>query len=104
MRVSAVGYGMGNKDFEAANCVRAMLGDTGTSGDTVAELSLNVGIFNLLPLPVLDGGQVVLLLGEAVAGRKLNEKVKMGLMGACWILLITVMVYATWNDIIRLFG
>ena len=69
-----------------------------------AELSLNVGIFNLLPLPVLDGGQVVLLLGEAVAGRKLNEKVKMGLMGACWILLITVMVYATWNDIIRLFG
>ena len=70
----------------------------------IAELSLNVGIFNLLPLPVLDGGQVVLLLGEAVAGRKLNEKVKMGLMGACWILLITVMVYATWNDIIRLFG
>lgn len=42
MRVSAVGYGMGNKDFEAANCVRAMMGDTGTSGDTVAELSLNV--------------------------------------------------------------
>ena len=42
MKVSAVGYGMGNKDFEAANCVRAMLGETGTSGDTVAELSLNV--------------------------------------------------------------
>ena len=42
MKVSAIGYGMGNKDFEAANCVRAMLGETGTSGDTVAELSLNV--------------------------------------------------------------
>ncbi|MBR3126625.1 MAG: RIP metalloprotease RseP [Solobacterium sp.] len=70
----------------------------------IGELSLNVGIFNLLPLPVLDGGQVVLLLGEAVAGRKLNEKVKMGLMGACWVMLISVMVYATWNDIIRLFG
>ena len=42
MKVSAVGYGMGNKDFEAANCVRAMLGDTGGSGDTVAELTLNV--------------------------------------------------------------
>ncbi len=42
MKVSAVGYGMGNKDFEAANCVRAMLGETGTAGDTVAELSLNV--------------------------------------------------------------
>lgn len=42
IKVSAVGYGMGNKDFEAANCVRAMLGDTGASGDTVCELSLNV--------------------------------------------------------------
>jgi len=42
MKVSAIGYGMGNKDFEAANCVRAMLGETGISGDTVAELSLNV--------------------------------------------------------------
>lgn len=42
MKVSAIGYGMGNKDFEAANCVRAMLGETGTTGDTVAELSLNV--------------------------------------------------------------
>ncbi|MBR5070898.1 MAG: nickel pincer cofactor biosynthesis protein LarC [Oscillospiraceae bacterium] len=42
MKVSSIGYGMGNKDFEAANCVRAMLGETGTTGDTVAELSLNV--------------------------------------------------------------
>ncbi len=68
----------------------------------MAELSLNVGIMNLLPLPVLDGGQVVITLGEAVAGRKLNEKVKVAMMGACWVLLISLMVFVTWNDISRL--
>lgn len=68
----------------------------------VAQLSLNVGIFNALPLPVLDGGQVVITLAEAIAHRKLNEKFKMGLMLACWGLLIALMLYVTWNDIIRL--
>lgn len=70
----------------------------------MAELSLNIGIMNLLPLPVLDGGQVVITLGEAIAGRKLNEKIKIGLMGACWVLLIGLMVVVTWNDISKLIG
>lgn len=43
MRTSAIGYGMGKKDFPAANCVRVLLGQTeGESGDVVAELSCNV--------------------------------------------------------------
>lgn len=42
MRVSAVGYGMGRKDFEAANCVRAMLGRTEEEGGEILELSCNV--------------------------------------------------------------
>lgn len=42
MRVQGVGYGMGKKDFEAANCVRAMLGESETSADVVLELSCNV--------------------------------------------------------------
>lgn len=70
----------------------------------IAQLSLNVGIFNLLPLPVLDGGQVVITLAEKVMGHALNEKFKLGLMGACWIVLIGLMVFVTWNDISRLFG
>ena len=42
MKVSSVGYGMGKKDFEAANCVRVMLGETADSGDEIIELSCNM--------------------------------------------------------------
>ncbi len=42
MRTQAVGYGCGKKDFEAANCVRAMLGEAGDGGDQVAVLSCNL--------------------------------------------------------------
>ena len=42
MRTAAIGYGMGKKDFPAANCVRALFGETEQTGDIVAELSCNV--------------------------------------------------------------
>lgn len=42
LRIRALGYGMGKKDFPAANCVRALLGDTEDSGDQVLELSCNL--------------------------------------------------------------
>ena len=42
MRTAAIGYGMGKKDFSVANCVRALLGETEDSGDTVAELCCNL--------------------------------------------------------------
>lgn len=42
MRTTAIGYGMGKKDFEAANCVRAMLGQTASAQDEICELSCNV--------------------------------------------------------------
>lgn len=42
MKVQAIGYGMGKKDFEAANCVRALLGETADGRDVVSELSCNV--------------------------------------------------------------
>lgn len=69
----------------------------------IAQLSLNVGIFNLLPLPVLDGGQVVITSVEALVKRTLPEKIKLAIMLGCWVLLIGLMVFSTWNDIQRLF-
>lgn len=70
----------------------------------IAEMSLNVGIFNLLPLPILDGGQVVVTLVEWIIHRSVNQKVKMAIMGACWVLMIGLMLFVTWNDISRLLG
>ena len=42
MKMTAIGYGMGKKDFPAANCVRAMLGETESAGDIILELNCNV--------------------------------------------------------------
>lgn len=42
MKTQAIGYGMGRKDFEAANCVRAMLGEADQAGDEICELNCNV--------------------------------------------------------------
>lgn len=42
MKTTAIGYGMGKKDFFAANCVRALIGDTDDSGDTITELCCNL--------------------------------------------------------------
>ena len=68
----------------------------------MAMLSVNVGIFNLLPLPVLDGGQVVITLVEAITRHKISDKIKTAVMAACWVLLIALMLYVTWNDISKI--
>ena len=66
-------------------------------------LSLNIGIFNLLPLPVLDGGRIVLALCEKIAGRKMSEKFETGLMMASIFVLLGIVAFATWNDILKVF-
>ncbi len=67
----------------------------------MAELSLNVGIFNLLPLPVLDGGQIVINIGEGIAGKKLSMKARSVIIGICWVMLLSLMIYVTYQDILR---
>ncbi|MEF9967021.1 MAG: RIP metalloprotease RseP [Longicatena sp.] len=69
----------------------------------VGLLSVNVGIFNLLPIPILDGGRIFIILIETLIGRKLSERVQNAVMMAGMLALIGIMVFATWNDIVRLF-
>ena len=69
----------------------------------IALLSLNIGIFNLIPLPVLDGGRIFIILLEKISGRKISEKVETAIMSVGVLLLIGIMVFATWQDIMRLF-
>lgn len=70
----------------------------------IALLSVNLGIMNLLPLPVLDGGRIFITLLEKISGRKLGEKAEYIITMAGVVLLVGIMVFATWQDITRLFG
>lgn len=70
----------------------------------MALLSINLGLINLFPIPVLDGGHVVIFLLEIVTGREMNSKVKDILFKIGFSLLLLLMVFATWNDVVRLFN
>ena len=70
----------------------------------IAVLSISLGIFNLLPLPVMDGGHIVLLGIEKIRKKGLSLKVE-GIITKIGIsLLITLAVFVTYNDILRIFG
>lgn len=68
----------------------------------VGILSLNVGIFNLLPIPLLDGGRVLLTGIEMILRKPLNAKVESALLTASAALMIGLMLLVTWQDILRL--
>ncbi len=69
----------------------------------IAILSLNVGIFNLFPLPVLDGGRIILTGIEWVTKKPINKKIETGLMVGSMVLVLMLFIFVTWQDIIRLF-
>ena len=66
-------------------------------------LSINLGLINLFPIPVLDGGHVVIYLVEIFTRKEINTKVKDTLFKLGFSLIIALMVFATWNDMVRLF-
>jgi regulator of sigma E protease len=70
----------------------------------MALISVNLAVLNLLPIPVLDGGQVVFLLGEAVLRRPLSLKLRerLTMVGLVLLLMLTVLAFS--NDIRRLIG
>ena len=70
--------------------------------ELLALITVNVGIFNLLPFPALDGGKVVFLFIEGVTGHAVPEKIQIGLTLAAFALLFALMIFATYNDIVRL--
>ena len=69
----------------------------------LALFSLNIGIFNLLPIPVLDGGRIVIVVLEKLFRRKLKESVLNVIMLGSFALVIGMMIFATFNDVSRLF-
>lgn len=70
----------------------------------VAFLSLQLGIINLFPIPVLDGGHIVFFGMEAIKGSPLSEKFMTVAQQVGIALLVALMVLVTWNDLYRIFG
>lgn len=66
-------------------------------------LSVNVGLMNLLPIPALDGGRLVFLAYEAITKKKPSQKVETALITITMILLFGLMIFVTFNDVLRLF-
>lgn len=69
----------------------------------MALISLSLGVTNLLPIPALDGGKILLLLIEAIRRKKISEKVETNIQLAGFALLIALSIYITYNDILRIF-
>ncbi len=68
-----------------------------------ALITINLGLFNLLPLPALDGGRMLFAIVELIIRRKIPAD-KEGIIHAIgFLLLILLSLYATWNDILRIF-
>jgi regulator of sigma E protease len=68
----------------------------------MALISLNLGLINLLPIPILDGGQIAMIFAEAVTRRPLSRKLRERIMLVGLALLVALMLFATRNDIMRL--
>jgi regulator of sigma E protease len=70
----------------------------------MALISVNLGLMNLLPIPVLDGGNIAQALLEAVTRRPLSARARVVAQAVGLALLVTLMLFVFKNDIVRLMG
>jgi regulator of sigma E protease len=68
----------------------------------LAFISINLAVLNLIPLPIMDGGQIVFYTIEAIAGRPLPEKIKMLIHYVCWIGVLILAIILSVKDIMRI--
>ena len=69
----------------------------------IAILSINLGVLNLLPIPILDGGHLLFFLIEGILRKPLGERQREIAQQAGLVLLVGVMIFAFWNDLERIF-
>ena len=71
--------------------------------DFLAMISINIGIFNLIPIPALDGGKIVLNILEAIRRKPLKQEIETYVTLTGVVIMVVLMIAVTWNDIMRLF-
>lgn len=69
----------------------------------LAMLSINLGIFNLIPIPALDGGKIVINILEAIRRKPLKRETESYITLAGVVVMVLLMLVVTWNDIVRVF-
>ena len=99
---------LGTQNLSGPIGIVQMAGDTAKAGIIpflylMALLSISLGVLNLLPIPVLDGGQLVLLGVEAINRGPIPEKVENVIYSGGWALVMLLMFFAIFNDISRFF-
>ena len=85
-----------------------MVSDTTSYGweyfaSLVALMSINLAIINLLPLPALDGGRILFVFIRKITGKMISDDLEGKIHMIGMLLLFALMIFATWNDIMRLF-
>jgi len=95
---------LGTQNLSGPIGIVQMAGDTAKAGFMpflylMALLSISLGVLNLLPIPVLDGGQLVMLGIEAVRGSPMPEKMENFFYMSGWIAVGFLMIFAVFNDI-----
>ena len=85
-----------------------MVSDTTSYGwyyfvSLVALMSINLAIINLLPLPALDGGRILFVFIRKITGKMISDDLEGRIHMIGMLLLFALMIFATWNDIMRLF-
>jgi regulator of sigma E protease len=85
-----------------------MAGDTAQAGFLpfmylMALLSISLGVLNLLPIPVLDGGQLTLLGLEAIRGKPLEERAENIIYTGGALIVGGLIIFAVFNDVARFF-
>ncbi|TAL17625.1 RIP metalloprotease RseP [bacterium] len=70
----------------------------------MAVLSVNLGVLNLLPMPILDGGVLVFFLIEAVRGKPVSERTREIAQQVGFVVLVMLMIFLVYNDVARLIG
>ena len=69
----------------------------------LALISMSLGVTNLLPIPALDGGKILILVIEAIRRKPLNEQTEINIQLFGFSILIALSLYVTYHDILRIF-
>ena len=105
MSVKEIGGPVAVYEFtESARKRSVETGDWGFLIDWIAFFSINLGVINLLPIPVLDGGHIVMSTVEGIRRKNLEAKTRnvLNIVGA--VLVLGLMVVAITSDVLRLTG